>query len=323
MLALGSVQEELGLNIDAQASYQEVIEMHPGNIKGYIALAKFQLNHEEAEQALRTIKEGIIQVPADYRGYQTLGDIHIFIDQENLTQAEQAYQTGLTVVPGSPALYASIGDLHTKRTLVAWNTLKSAKELERLAKNHYAALLARRAPDEHSGRQSRFVVQMLAEAKQIYDRNYREMLLAQEEYDQTSITFDVATSNFTDALALEPNNELALLGLGRLQIARGMESEAISYLEQASALNPHSNIALSQLAGLYQETGRSVDAFFIIQRIRALDPGNPSAQAALSEAINNLPNLTISQAAESVKLGTKKLESLVMFLRERDSELIH
>jgi tetratricopeptide (TPR) repeat protein len=319
VLAIGAVQEKLGYVEDAQGSYQRAIEMDPGSINGYIALAEFQLNQEDSEKALGTIQEGIIQVPGDYRGYETLADIYNTIDPDNIEQAEEAYRTGLNILPGVSALYISIGELHTEHVFTAWQNLTAAEKLDRLTKNRYEAVLIHfGVEDEDLSQQSRFVQDTVTEAKLNYDRNHRYLLAAQEKYEQNYVDFDIATNSYTNALSLDPNNELALLGLGRLQLAHGLEEKAVSYFEQACAMNPYSSLSLSYLGNIYLDLGRTDEAVYAFEQIRALDPGNSFAQAAIVDAYHNQKSLTISQAVASVEQGVFKLESLVDYLRKTE-----
>jgi tetratricopeptide (TPR) repeat protein len=320
-LALGNVQEKLGRFEEAMGSYQRSIEMDPGSMDAYISLAELQLNQNDSENALATIQAGIVKVPGDYRGYMTLGEVYETIDPENVTQIEMAYQAGLDILPGESALYVRIGDLYTQRVFSAWVNLKEAGELANLSQNRYTAMLNHFGiVNEDLSQQSPFVQDTIIEQRLIVDRYKQNLGVAQAAFKETDVDFGVADSNYLKALELEPNDGLALLGLGRLQITRDAQDVAQAYFEQANAYNPSSSTLLTHLGMLYQDVGWTEQAVHVFEQLKKIEPSNISAQAGLLEGYRNLASLTVTQASQAVEERAYTLGSLVNFLRDRETQ---
>lgn len=317
VLAMGAVQEKLGDINDAKRSYERVVELRPGSISGYAALAQLLINQKNSEEALSTIREGIRLVPGDYRGYEALGEIYLMIDQDNFERAIDAYQTGLKVYPGSSKLFVNIGNLYAERALTAWEAYDSAYSADRWYENQYMKLLNQIPPGQNLSQQRRSFQKMVDEALQDYNRSHYYMLAALEEYNQAIINIDIAASNYKKALALNADNELAYIGLGNLQIARGLEEEAQTYFEKAFEIGSHSSLALMRLGYYYLEIGQTSDAVDIFELVKDLDPVNSSVESALSIAYHNLTSLTASQAALSVERSTLKMDSLIEAIRKK------
>jgi tetratricopeptide (TPR) repeat protein len=300
---------------DARVSYERAIEISPTTIDGYIALARLYYQLGETEQSLATIKDGIDEVPVDYRGYQALGDIYISIEPDNLTQAEEAYRAGLEVLAGSPDLYARVGDLYTERVLAAKNNLDATKALEQLAAYRLEQLMDRKTA-ELTRRQKRALELRIAEAEQIYNLYDNKLLAKQQEYKRANANYEKALEYYMASLKLEPNNEASLIGLGKLQLARGTAYESVHYFERAYASHPHSTIALSYLGNIYLEIGQPEKAIEAFKKIIRYDPENLVAQFGLSNAYQELETLNISEAVASVEQSVFRLPALVNYFRK-------
>jgi tetratricopeptide (TPR) repeat protein len=134
---------------------------------------------------------------------------------------------------------------------------------------------------------------------------------AQQEYKEAEVLFETASNYYTQALYLKPDHDLSLIGMGKLQIARGSKSEAIEYFEEALAVNPHSTLALSYLGNIYLELDQPEEAMPYFDQILVYDPGNLLAHLGLSHAYQDLTVLDISQAAASIMTNQFNLQYLV------------
>jgi Tfp pilus assembly protein PilF len=92
---------------------------------------------------------------------------------------------------------------------------------------------------------------------------------------------DVARENFQRALSLDPNNELALVSLGQMQLQGGAPADAVIPLEKAVSLGRAGWQAEFQLASAYFELHRVRDAETEASRAAALAKGNGAATTFL------------------------------------------
>mgnify|MGYP001056959352 CR=1 FL=1 len=314
-LAKGSVEENLGALDRAQDSYLRAIEINPGSIEGYIALSKLLYQEENHELAIEKITKGITHAPADYRGYQALGELYIAIDPSDSAKAEEVYQTGLRVLPGTPELITSIADLYTKQALDASERLETSQAIELLTQNRLKYLTDLQATSL-SRQQSRVVELKVEQAMQIVGLYHARAEAAQQAYEETESSYELASEYYQQALSLKPNFETALLGMGKLQLARASMSESIAYFEQAVTANPHSTLSLGYLGNIYLELGQPEKALAYFEQILAYEPGNMLAQVGVSYAYQDTAALDISQAAESVEQSQFKLQFLVQYFRD-------
>jgi tetratricopeptide (TPR) repeat protein len=314
---VGNVQEELGNYDEAEQSYLQSINSNPGAITGYIALANLQLSFGETEKAINTINEGITQAPGDYRGYQALGDLYAFIEPENIEQAVNAYHAGIEIVPGSPQLYVKIANLHYNIVSDFWDKLEQAAEYETAAENRYEVYLNQFDFGEGSFLRPRFFQRRVDRLIQTYEQRREALRTAQYRYNQTVENYSTAETNYTMALSLDQNYVPALIGLGRLRLARGLTSEGVASYEMAYAMNPFSSSAAINLGNYYTEIGEADKAVGLLETVIEREPTNMVANNSLSIAYHNAASLSISQAARSVEQSVPHMEALITRIREK------
>ena len=312
LMAIGAIQMETGLEDVALKSYQRAIEVEPGKIDGYEALATLLYDLGQTDQAIEAIKAGISHDPGNYRGYQILGDIYTY--QGNITQATETYQDGLTVMPGAAELYVSRGVPQTNRVLEARGELKIAEAVELLAK-YQVERLEERKTTAVSRRQKRASELKLRDAMEDFVTYENKLEAAQRSLSQTDALYKAAEANYQKALELQPNNEFAWLGLGKLQLVSGTPEEALVYFEKAVEANPNSILALGFLGNAYFDLNRIDDSIKTFQRVLVLDPNNLLAHLGMSKAYRNLDSLEIQQAATLIEHSQYRLDALATYFR--------
>jgi tetratricopeptide (TPR) repeat protein len=319
-LALGSAHEAMGSYDEAEVIYQRITNINPTKIDGYIALAKLQLLNGASLEALETIQEGITHSPVDFRGYKALGDIYLAIDPEkNFALALEAYATGLEISPGATSIHIQIGITHTNIVKIAWQALNMAKNLERSAEIRYFYFLSVYENASSHQQQSQDMLEILQGLERQYDKQHKERITAQVKYQQCVVNIEAAEESLFHALYLEPNNEVALIGMGNLMLVSRRENLALEYFEQAYASNSYSIISLIELGNIYLSSGRVEEAVKIFERIIMLDPENVSGMVRLTNAYPILAGINPSQAAYSVEYGAFKLQTLVKNIRKREA----
>ena len=69
----------------------------------------------------------------------------------------------------------------------------------------------------------------LINALELYRNAQNQLKAAQLGYDKLDSDFEAAREAFSRAVELEPSNEAALLGLGRISLALGSTDDALQY----------------------------------------------------------------------------------------------
>lgn len=314
-LALGKVQEELGETEAAIDSYQRVNEIDQGNTAGYTAIAQLLLQNGENDLAIETMNEAISAAPGDFHGYLVLGDIYYALNE--FTLAEETYQKGVEVSPGETELFVRLGNLHTDRVLEARDKLQAANSLELLAQSRVETLTEQKA-NAVNRRQKRVSQLKLKDAVDEYANLHGKLIAAQRQYQLAGAEFDSAKSYYEQALDLSPNFDLALLGLGKLYLALGSETEALEYMQRSLAVNPNSALSLGYLGNTYLELDQPEKAIELFNKLLTLQPNNIFAHLGLSKAYQAMGALDISQAAASVSHSQFNLQYLVDFYRVQE-----
>ena len=127
-----------------------------------------------------------------------------------------------------------------------------------------------------------------------------------------------STREFGSAVELEPHSPYPLLGLGRVELARGNYAAAQSQFEHAVQLAPWSREVHDELSRTYQRRGETIRAWEVLQQASRLPPSplempDPEWQEALQREIGRTRPLAL-QADELVAQGD--LESAIRVLRQ-------
>lgn len=320
LLAMGTAQEDIGAIDQAEYSYQQIIENCPVCIEGYIALAKLYYHQGEFENSLEVIHTGIDTSPGDYRGYAILGDILSSLDPENIKNASDAYLDGLEVLPGSSELYSRLGQLHTKKFLSSTKKLEATQALELLAA--YKNNLEIDQIIASTYQLERVLNYSIDNAIKKYPAYQAKLFMNESTLrNETDSEFTSALSYYRIALSLEPNNESAFIGLGKLYLAVGSYEEAARYFELALKYNPNGTISASYLGNIYFELGRFDDALAVFSQVLVFQPDNIIALLGLSQIYDSYPSLTVQQAADAAEKKLMKIPSLVDHLRAAEVKL--
>jgi tetratricopeptide (TPR) repeat protein len=169
-----------------------------------------------------------------------------------------------------------------------------------------------------NARQKRYAKAKLSEAVASYTAAHNLFLAAQPTYDQLSSQFEEALTSYQRALELQPNNESALLGLGKLYLTLEMPEEAMNYFHQAVEVHPSSSLSLSYLANTYLELNSADKALEASEKILVYEPDNLFAHLNISKAQQLMERLDVSQAAESIEHSQFLLDSLVEYFRQTE-----
>lgn len=98
-----------------------------------------------------------------------------------------------------------------------------------------------------------------------------------------------AASNYSKALAANPKNIDAVIGLGDVALSQGQYGPAITQLKKASKLAPRRARIYTLLGEAYLNSGNAVAAEASFKKALTLDPDDARARNGYNEAAGRLP----------------------------------
>jgi tetratricopeptide (TPR) repeat protein len=312
LVAKGNVEEKLGQNEEALNSYQKAIEVDPSRIDGYEALASLQIKSGQIDEGLNTMSVWLESAPGNSRGYVALG--RFYAEQGQTDLAIETFQAGLDMMPGAADFYVNIGNLYGDRILQVTDSLANAEAFERSVQNRIDEVQNKILPDLNRA-QRRVSELKLINALELYTQSQNQLKAAQLAYDNLETDFAAAHSAYTNALEIQPSNEAALMGLGRISQALGETEQALMYYQEAVAVHQNSVIALSYLGNGYLESDNPEAASDVFEDLLLYDPTNTFAHIGLFRAYNAYEQPDLMHASAIVEHGQFTWENLIRYLR--------
>jgi tetratricopeptide (TPR) repeat protein len=327
----GLVAGELGLNTEAEKSFRTVIRLSPQVAMGYnnlgVLLAKLG-RHQEAASAFR---EAHTREPQNFNALLGLGSSLAALKKygEAATYLEKAWN----LHPGDfQAGYEwAHALLEAKRAAEAGRVLnKLSAPADPASATKYYALSGVAAEStsnfSEAARDYRKAYELDPASYETYLALVRATVSAGSQLAESQLprppanltanqglalglifagheVFDRAIPLFEAALALDPNNEVAILNLALAEKNQGKTNVAIDRLRMAMADRPSAALS-NALAGLEEESGQYVQAVASYQRAVELDPGNE--QYYFDLGVEYLTHFTFGPAAEVYRVGTQK-----------------
>lgn len=332
----GLVAGELGLNTEAEKSFRTVIRLSPQSAMGYnnlgVLLAKLG-RHQEAASAFRDVLtrepqnfNALLGLGTSLAALKKYGDAAAYLEKawnlqpgdfqagyewaHALLEAKRPSEAGKVLnkfsAPADPVLatkYYSLAGVVAESAssfAQAAHDYRQAYELDPTSYGTYLALI----------RSTIAAGSPLTEpqvpsppSNLTADQNLALGLIfaAHEAYGQAIPCFEAA-------LALQPDNEVAILEVAILNLALaeknlGKTKDAIARLRKAMAAHP--SAALSDaLAGIEEESGQYIEAVASYQRAVELDPNNE--QYYFDLGVEYLTHFTFGPAGEVYRVGTQK-----------------
>jgi tetratricopeptide (TPR) repeat protein len=99
---------------------------------------------------------------------------------------------------------------------------------------------------------------------------------------------------FDKALAIDPNNEVALTGKGQSLDNLGNYTQAIPYIDKALAIDPNDKFALIGKGESYNGLGNYTQAIQYYDKALAIDPNIKEALTGKGDALSALGNNTLA-----------------------------
>jgi tetratricopeptide (TPR) repeat protein len=310
--ARGHVQEKMNLDEDALQSYQQAIELAPNQFEGYESLANLLFNTGSGQEGAGTLKQWLEYAPGDHRGYAALGKLYAEQGQTGL--AVETYQAGIEMLPGAADFYVHIGNIYGARILQLTENLASAEAYERSVRYRIESIQDNFS-QELNRRQRRASELKLLDVLELYSNVQNQLEFAQVQYSGLESDYSAAQSAYSNAIDIQPSNEDALLGLGRINLVVGNTEQALEYFEQSLEANPNSTIALNFLGNAYLEENNPEAAAEIFGNLLVYDPANSFGHIGLFTAFNAYEQPNLVQAGEIVKHGQFTWDNLINYLR--------
>jgi len=134
-------------------------------------------------------------------------------------------------------------------------------------------------------------------------------LLHQAEALRTAGNLSGAQDMLESALAIDPRNRGAYVALGRVAQGQGLPGKAIRFYRDALALDPNDTIALSGQGEAMVQKGAVERARVNLTRINQLCKGNCPPALALNAAIAKGPPAEVVTAQATTKVPAKGQET--------------
>ena len=130
-------------------------------------------------------------------------------------------------------------------------------------------------------------------------------LLHQGETLRAAGNFTAAADMLESALAIDPRNRAAYVALGRVAQGQGLPGKAVRFYRDALALNPNDTIALAGQGEAMVQKGAVERARVNLTRIQQLCKGSCPPAVALSAAIAKGPPVEVAVAQTNTKVPPK------------------
>lgn len=285
-VALGSSYQSLERDDDAVAAFDKAIESDPTSATPYVTLSgyysaraarhknkkEYALSTEKYDLAVATLQRGMEASPASVEIYNNLGLTYLTLEREQ--DALDTYNRGLEILPGSPVLYVSRGNLRA-------NTI--VKLMGETSDETYAGYVQEEFEKFATGESSG--VPDLIQAAQTANADAQARLRAAAAiYRWVKSDLQAARADYELALALQPNNLYALLGIGNILAASGDNTAAIAYYQKAIDTNLYNIPARNALGQALNNLRRYDEALAVFQQAVRLYPSNLTAGFGLITA---------------------------------------
>jgi len=130
--------------------------------------------------------------------------------------------------------------------------------------------------------------------------------------------YDDAEREFRLALEVEPGNQEALAGLGRVQVRRGAYSEAVPLLERATHVSTQMVSSFRALGDAYAALGEKEKAAVAYRQAVALAPGDTEVRLSLARSLTEIGEYTeaASICTGAVRLAKGQPATLAVIYRQ-------
>jgi tetratricopeptide (TPR) repeat protein len=226
----------------ALQAYQTAIRTDPASPSPHLAIAYFFFNEQRFEEAELALYEVLQRAPGHPGALLPLADV-LRIDgrQEEALEALEAAQWSIEMTaPARPAADSTaLSSLEINALEVRSRVLTSLSRIEEAEAAARALLAADPSNTDGLFTLGTALVRSGDPAGRDYLRTFRKLSAAREKRDMASRYFylsgdpDRALAEYERALAIDPEDALALTGLAAVQLAQGNAARALQSLDSA------------------------------------------------------------------------------------------
>jgi Flp pilus assembly protein TadD len=274
----------------------------------FLLLADFEVYRGDLDAARRAVQEGATHHPGDERFEVSAARIELFAG--NVAEAYRHADAALALRPDSVDALIVRADIdrHEGRGAEAVAGYSRAAEIDAHdARAPYGrGVVESQREDVRAGRADL----LAAIALDASDPTYRAELGTLEGF---AGRLPEARDELQHALSMQPDNYVALTGLGIVELKAGDSQAAIASFQRATAIEPRYARAHLYVAAAYYQERRDHDALVELDRAAELDPNDPLPH--LLKAMIHLDRIEPGAAAEEARAALAR----VPFLRSVNS----
>jgi tetratricopeptide (TPR) repeat protein len=346
-VVLGNALVQQSRAEEALSSYLRALELNPGFDWVWLLAARTAAHlgqHGDAERYARRAQS----VSPNLEGCAlVLGDV--LQAQDKLDEATVSYQQAATATPANAEILAKLGAVqHKLRDLAsARANLERAVQLAPDTAQFHLALASVLLDGGHSDAHERAETHVrralaidphlpgaqhalgncLAGLRRFEEAvsSYRKAL-DESTFESTDLhlrlgsiqhvlgRFSDAAVSFREALATQPDNLTALLGLGAALKALGKYTESIAIFERAVQARPNYAEPYFALGTVLVVAGRHADAEASFEKALEIDPGRPELHVGLASALMVLddPERAKSRAERALDLDPDNRDAITL-----------
>ncbi len=278
---------------DPVALWESAVRVNPASTRGYIALGKLHLEHNETEPALRAYEAALASSPNSAAIQNSIAEVYfqrgdqaralqeadkaidldprylpayltagnVFMMRSQTRDAFLAFNAALTINPEDPSALYNMGVLHYQERQYgkASRLLKRASELRpEDAEMQFRLGLSRFYQGDYRGAADALRTSVVLDSGRIDARvNLAAALTRLGEHS-------AAAHLLEGVLGESPGNAEALNGMAILASARDEKEGAVTYFEKAVSADPNNLQFLYNLGGAYEDLGKvdlALDAY--------------------------------------------------------------
>lgn len=220
----------------------------------------------EADKAYHSLREGVLESPANQTGYLNL--VTLCVDYENLELAEKIATRGLEAFPKAHQLFVSRGAVRLLRGTreIAREDLRKAVSI---SPRDREALFLLALCEYEMGLLEDAIATLTIPIKGGFADPDLHYLMAEAILRLDPNNIDAALRELDRAISLDPKLVAALVLKGKIHLQRKDANSAATYLEQARLIEPESRSVLYNLGKTYQALGRNREAQDLFRQVKA------------------------------------------------------
>ncbi|CAN5257692.1 FecR domain-containing protein [soil metagenome] len=286
-----SAQLRAGELAAAQRSLDPLLaQKHTGGT-AHLLLADFKTMEGDIDAAIATLRTGADRHPSEERFHIWRARLHLLRDEK--ADARAAFAAARALNPRSAELMIAEGEMERMegnaqaatdayRSAIA-GTSDSSKESTTTQARAWHGLGAVQTGREDVSNARESLNKALALDPQ--GVGFRGELGTLEAFADN---LKGARAAFEAAIEQQPDDYVALTGLGYVELKSGNTDQAVTRLLSATLIEPRYARAQIYLAVAYYQLGRTKDALFALNRARELDPKDPLPDLFQSVIHNDL-----------------------------------